>query len=259
MYKASFKNILKRLKVLELAQRFNYKLSFCNKNSVHPRKRQYLFFKQFIKPGDLVFDIGANIGERVSMFLELDAKVVAVEPQLYCIEYIKQNYKDTKLILENIGLSNQNGEMTLYICDQDNRLSTFSENQMNDSFFSQSTQWNRKVNIEVKTLDYLIQKYGNPVFCKIDVEGFEEAVLGGLSIPIPSLSFEFSSKRLGDVENCLRILDKLNNNYKYNICFGEPYSLESNDWMTKNEILDSIISRSKTESTHSWGDIYAKM
>jgi FkbM family methyltransferase len=42
------------------------------------------------------------------------------------------------------------------------------------------------------TLDELIGKHGVPVFIKIDVEGFEEAVLQGLSQPVRALSFEFT-------------------------------------------------------------------
>ena len=35
----------------------------------------------FIQPGDLVFDVGAHVGDRVASFRRLGARVVAVEPQ----------------------------------------------------------------------------------------------------------------------------------------------------------------------------------
>ena len=38
-------------------------------------------YRQFVKRGDLVFDIGAHVGDRVAAFRRLGAKVVAVEPQ----------------------------------------------------------------------------------------------------------------------------------------------------------------------------------
>ena len=35
----------------------------------------------FVKPGDLVFDVGAHVGDRVRAFRRLGARVIAVEPQ----------------------------------------------------------------------------------------------------------------------------------------------------------------------------------
>ena len=38
-------------------------------------------YRQFINPGELVFDIGANTGSRSKVFMGLGARVVAVEPR----------------------------------------------------------------------------------------------------------------------------------------------------------------------------------
>src|SRR5437763_4611270 len=39
------------------------------------------FYAQFVQPGDMVFDVGAHVGDRVAAFRRLGARVVAVEPQ----------------------------------------------------------------------------------------------------------------------------------------------------------------------------------
>jgi hypothetical protein len=39
------------------------------------------FYGQFVRPGNLCFDIGANIGTKTEMLLALGAKVVSIEPQ----------------------------------------------------------------------------------------------------------------------------------------------------------------------------------
>jgi hypothetical protein len=46
------------------------------------------FYRQFIRPGDLCFDIGANVGHKTEMFLSLGARVISVEPQPQLIEEI---------------------------------------------------------------------------------------------------------------------------------------------------------------------------
>ncbi len=38
-------------------------------------------YRQFVRPGDLVFDVGAHVGDRVASFQRIGARVVAVEPQ----------------------------------------------------------------------------------------------------------------------------------------------------------------------------------
>jgi FkbM family methyltransferase len=38
-------------------------------------------YLQFVRPNDLVFDIGAHVGDRVAAFRRLGANIVAVEPQ----------------------------------------------------------------------------------------------------------------------------------------------------------------------------------
>ena len=61
------------------------------------------FYSEFIKEGDVVFDVGANKGNRTVIFLELGAKVVAVEPQKECYEHLTKRFGDT-IELIKLGL-----------------------------------------------------------------------------------------------------------------------------------------------------------
>jgi 16S rRNA A1518/A1519 N6-dimethyltransferase RsmA/KsgA/DIM1 with predicted DNA glycosylase/AP lyase activity len=49
-------------------------------------------YSSFVKKGSLVFDVGANEGNRTAIFLELGAKVVAVEPQAECIAKLESTF-----------------------------------------------------------------------------------------------------------------------------------------------------------------------
>lgn len=257
--KALIKRCLEFTGLLKISQEINYRLSFYNKQSRHPRKLVYLFYRQFIKKGELVFDIGANVGERVLIFNELSARIVAVEPQTHCVKKIADKFKSSKNVhIENCGLGETKGEMDFFICEEDDRLSTFSLDQMEKSFFTDNTKWTRKEVIKILTLDELIGKYGLPKFCKIDVEGFELNVLKGLTKTIPALSFEFSSKQIDKIEQCVIELRRINSDYKFNVCFGEPYKLHFNNWVDAENVIDCIKQQDAQASTHAWGDIYVK-
>ncbi len=75
------------------------------------RQEMISFYKQFITSGDLCFDIGANIGERTNCFLQLNARVVAVEPQSSCmIQLNKKFYLNKKVNLIKKAVGAETGE-----------------------------------------------------------------------------------------------------------------------------------------------------
>jgi hypothetical protein len=95
-------------------------------------------------------------------------------------------------------------------------------------------KWNEKIVFTNKTpvstitLDLLIEKYGLPVFIKIDVEGFEEKVLQGLSRKIPFLSFEaLLPDGLAAINNCLAHIRKLDPSALFNIAEYEQLLFEN--------------------------------
>ena len=67
-----------------------------------------------------------------------------------------------------------------------------------------------RYHVPVVTLDAAVASFGNPFYCKIDVEGWELEVLKGLTKPIPLVSFEFHlfDKDIVTTSECLaRLLD----------------------------------------------------
>jgi hypothetical protein len=55
-------------------------------------------YGSFVRPGDLVFDVGAHIGDRVASFLRLGARVVAVEPQPSMVRALRLLYGRSKSV-----------------------------------------------------------------------------------------------------------------------------------------------------------------
>jgi FkbM family methyltransferase len=214
------------------------------------------FYKNLVRPGNLCFDVGANIGNRTEVFLNLGAKVVAIEPQKSCIDILLEKF-GKEIIIEKVGLGPEISEMEMFIADE-STISTFSKEfieKTKDNKFRHNS-WNQKISIPITTLDILISKYGTPDFCKIDVEGFEPEVLKGLSKAIPKISFEYNVPELSkNVQSCLQQLNNLSTNYRYNYCIGESMKLELSEWVGYKIFSDTIAS--KQFLTSDFGDIYA--
>ena len=148
-------------------------LDLKNYNSVSTHKSNSVnLYSQFLNSGDLCFDVGANMGNRIDSFLKIGAKVVAVEPQPKCNEYLERKYPSIKI--EKVGAAEATGKAMLNISSAD-VLSTFSTDWINTvqkTRFKEYT-WSTQLEVPLTTLDLLIEKHGLPKFCKVDVEGFE--------------------------------------------------------------------------------------
>jgi FkbM family methyltransferase len=221
-------------------------------------KEQLSFYKQFIRPGDLVFDVGANVGDKTAAFLELGARVVAVEPQESCWRVLKKRFREQthQVTIVTRALAEKEGVISLYV-DKSATISSTSngwiEAVKKSGRFS-THKWDNKVEVETTTLDCLIKKHGKPRFCKIDVEGAELDVLKGLSVPIDCVSFEFVPERIEKTAECI---DKLSSvgRYHYNLCFGEAEFFQLSDIISDNEMKNYLMKMEPLLTNY--GDIYA--
>ena len=217
------------------------------------RREIMKFYAQFINAKDLCFDIGANAGNRTDVFLALGAKVVCVEPQLKCVDILTEKYrKNSQIVVVPKGVAAQPGIMPLYLCESASTIATFSEKWKTGRF--RDYGWESTVDVPMSTLDTLIQEFGVPAFCKIDVEGFEYQVLQGLSSPILALSFEFTREFTNDAKLCMDYLTSIGP-VAFNYTLGESMTLALSQWTDANTILDCL---HQITNDLLWGDIYAR-
>ena len=216
-------------------------------------------YGQFMRPGDLVFDVGAHVGDRVAAFRRLRARVVAVEPQPALVKTLKLIYgRDNAVAIEPVAVGRGVGTLELKLNVDNPTVSTASE-----AFLAAADgapgwagqTWTRSIRVPVTTLDALIARHGTPTFIKIDVEGFEAEALAGLTRQVAALSFEFTTIQrdvaAAAIERCAAL------GYgRYNAALGENLTLVHDRWQSAQEIARWLAALPVEANS---GDIYARL
>ena len=159
---------------------------------------------QFMGRNDLVFDIGANEGNRTKIFAQLSRQVIAVEPQPSCVTSLQAQFganPKIRIVPKALGAREGSAEIMISNATGISSLSPTWVQAVRDSGRFSGFTWAGKQTVEVTTLDSLIEEFGSPGFIKIDVEGYEFEVLSGLSRPVRALSFEFVPEYLAAAFN----------------------------------------------------------
>jgi len=217
-------------------------------------RRLKRFYSQFISPGDLVFDVGANVGNITSVFLKLGARVVSVDPRPSCVRKLKSRFgRNSQVTVVAEGVSDRAGKLDFHVCEKRSGISTFSDRWTKGRFSNQ--EWGKKISVNVTTLDLLIKKYRAPRFCKIDVEGFELKVLKGLKEKIRFISFEFDRAEFEDARNCVNQLSS-SFNVRFNYSLFNRFELESGDWLSADDVMAQL---TRIKGSELYGDIYARI
>lgn len=211
---------------------------------------QKKFYKNLIKKNDLCFDIGANIGIKSKIFLGLNAKVIAFEPQSKCFKSLEQ-INNSRFQFHPYGVGSKNQTKQLHLANHI-EVATFS-NKMIDFYTTENLKWENNEEVIVKKLDTLIEKFGIPDFCKIDAEGYEFEILSELSYTIPMIEFEFNEAFINETIKIITILNKENTLFNYNL--NEKPKFELKNWVDAH-LMIKIIHNLPHNKLH--GNIFVK-
>jgi FkbM family methyltransferase len=199
--------------------------------------------------------VGANTGERTRVLLSLGARVVAVEPQPGCVASLRR-IRDERLTVETVALGARKGIASIRPSTA-STISSMSEGwiaSVKESGRFAEHEWGEPITVDVTTLDALLDRYGIPDFCKVDVEGYESQVVAGLSRPLPVLSFEFTPEWAADTELVVEQLMGLSME-RFNLSIGESHELEWVDWRSGDALLRHL--RELPDDVTMFGDVYA--
>ncbi|HKT47013.1 MAG TPA: FkbM family methyltransferase [Candidatus Acidoferrales bacterium] len=214
------------------------------------------FYAPLLPQGSLVFDIGANVGTMTQVFTSLSAKVIAVEPNPDCVRHIELTTPRESVEVLQAAVGEKNGLAVLKVSDRKDKMSSLSD-EWRDAIAKENHDyagmWKRELTVPLLTLDTLIERYGMPHYIKIDVEGYEEQVLKGLSALPPLLSFEFNRLFL---EPILQILvSPIFRDSTFNYTLIDPVRFELRDWVSANELTAPLRNLSGSSGL---GDIFAR-
>jgi FkbM family methyltransferase len=220
-------------------------------------RRARSFYRQFIAPGDLCFDIGAHLGDRTAHFLKLGARVVAVEPQPLLLAALRRRFgRNPRVSVVAAALGAASGRAELAIDPMNPTVATLSPEfvaQAGQSRGFRWTRWRERIEVEVTTLDALIAAHGVPNFCKIDVEGYEHVVLEGLTQPLPGLSLEYLPAALDPALIAVARLNRLGA-YRFNRSPGESMQLMTPRWLGAAAMTAEL---KRVPPEEGAGDVYA--
>lgn len=134
--------------------------------------------KKEIKKGDVVLDIGANIGYYTLIFAKLvgeNGKVFAFEPDPTNFSLLKKNVEingyGNRVVLVQKAVSNKTEKIKLYLC----------EDNKGDHRIYDSHDGRQSIEIEAIRLDDYFKNYNGTIdFIKMDIQGAEGWAIQGM-------------------------------------------------------------------------------
>jgi FkbM family methyltransferase len=139
---------------------------------------------------DMIFDIGGHRGDDTEVYLTLGFKVITVDANPAMILHMKDRFRNAliagQLILLNYAITKEDGtDVSLFLTGDDSQSSIIRPS-------------NKAVNVKSRTLGTLINEFGTPYYCKIDIEGCDHLAIASLNEGVcpPFISVEISGYSL---------------------------------------------------------------
>jgi FkbM family methyltransferase len=225
-----------------------------DKRLVDDRSREVRFYRSLLKGlrrGDVIFDVGANIGSKTDVFLKLGARVVAVEPDetnqgILRDRFFRYRIRKKSVVVVGEALSDRNAVDTMWIDEPGSAKNTLSRKWVdalrnNRDRFGERLDFAGQRQVSTTTLEDLIGRHGRPMFVKIDVEGAEPLVLRGLQSPVPYVSFEVNLPEFRpEGLECVELLSRLSPGGCFNYAADCQGGFALSQWVGPREFARAL-------------------
>ena len=131
-----------------------------------------------------VVDVGANVGQWSTMLLDLvqPEKLVIIEPQPTAFAELQRQFGNRSNVqLHNIAVGDADGLTKLRITRDTTGASVLPPREEMRDLIGQNWTVESEIEVPLTTLDTLLADAAEISLLKIDVQGFEKAVLAGAS------------------------------------------------------------------------------
>lgn len=161
----------------------------------------------------LLLDIGANVGAYAEARWGTGefAKIICIDANDVAFDRLQKRFENNPNVFTiNAAVGAEDDATLTFYQTQATVLSTANPNWLNTPGFrfhgNQAAQVLSKTEIQQVTIDKLIRLYGMPDLIKIDVEGYEETAVKGLTQKTPELCFEWAEEM---EQECIRTVHYL--------------------------------------------------
>lgn len=128
---------------------------------------------------DLIYDVGVNDGTDTAYYLNRGFRVVGIECSPVMASRLRERFAseiaDGRLVLLDVGVASENGEMEFWMSDQ-TEWSSFDR-----SIASRNGTPHRAIKVQTRRFSEILAEQGLPFYCKIDIEGNDRLCLEGMT------------------------------------------------------------------------------
>jgi len=152
---------------------------------------------------NLIYDVGAHKGEDTELYLKKGFAVVAIEaiPE-FCVlleQKFSKYLQEGQLKILNVAVSRTAGPIDFYIDENVSVWGTANSDWVARNMFLGAGK-TRKISVQARPLMDIINEYGVPWYCKIDIEGNDldalKSLIGSPEAP-PYISMESETRDWG--------------------------------------------------------------